>query len=50
MFPVFKNVGERSTSKNNCTVSLLSVFDRLFEKLLNNRLLDYQEKSGLFSD
>ena len=25
MFPVFKNVGERSTAKNYCTVTLLSV-------------------------
>ena len=28
--PVFKNVGERSTAKNYCTVSLLSVVSKIF--------------------
>ena len=50
MVPVFKNVGERSTAKNCCPVSLLSVVSQIFEKLLNNRIVDYLEKSGLFSD
>ena len=31
--PVFKNVGERSTAKNYCPVSLLSVVSKVFEKL-----------------
>ena len=30
--PVFKNVGERSTAKNHCPVSLLSVVSKAFEK------------------
>ena len=30
---VFKNVGERSTAKNFCPVSLLSVVRKVFEKL-----------------
>ena len=30
--PVFKNVGERSTAKNYCPVSLLSVVSKVFEK------------------
>ena len=48
--PVFKNVGERSTAKNYCPVSLLSVVSKVFEKLVNNRIVDYLEKCGLFSD
>ena len=48
--PVFKNVGERSTVKNYCPVSLLSVVSKVFEKLVNNRIVDYLEKCGLFSD
>ena len=48
--PVFKNVGERSTAKNYQPVSLLSVVSKVFEKLVNNRIVDHLEKSGLFSD
>ena len=48
--PVFKNVGEQSTAKNQCLVSLLSVVIKVFEKLVNNRIVDYIEKCGLFSD
>ena len=50
MVPVFKNVGERSTAKNYRPVSLLSVVSKVFEKLLNNRIVDHLEKSGLFYD
>ena len=50
MFLVFKNVGERSTAKNYCTVSLLSVISKVYEKLVNNRIVDHLEKYGLFSD
>ena len=48
--PVFKNVGERSTAKNYCHVSLLSAVTKVFEKLVNNRIVDHLEKCGLFSD
>ena len=48
--PVFKNVGERYTAKNYCPVSLLSVVSKVFEKLVNNRIVDHIEKCGLFSD
>ena len=48
--PVFKNVKERSTAKNYCPVSLLSVVSKVFEKLVNNRIVDLLEKCGLFSD
>ena len=47
---VFKDVGERSTAKNYCPVSLLSVVSEVFEKLVNNRIDDQLEKSVLFSD
>ena len=50
MVPVFKNVGERSTAKNYCPVSLLSVVNKVFEKLVNNRIVDHLEKCSLFSD
>ena len=50
MVPVFKNVGERSTAKNYHPVSLLSVVSQVFEKLVNNRIVDHLEKCGLFSD
>ena len=39
--PVFKNVGERSTAKNYHPVSLLSVVSKVFEKLVNNRIVDH---------
>ena len=48
--PVFKNVGERSAAKNYRPVSLLSVVSKVFEKLVNNRIVDHLENGGLFSD
>ena len=45
--PVFKNVGERSAAKNYHPVSLLSLV-KVFEKLVNNRIVDHLEKCGLF--
>ena len=44
VFPVFKCVGERSTAKNYCPVSLL------FEKNVNIGIVDHLEKCCLFSD
>ena len=38
--PVFKNVGESSTAKNYRPVRLLSVVSKVFEKLVNNRIVD----------
>ena len=46
--PVFKNIGERSTAKNYYPVSLLPVVSKVFEKLVNNRIVDHLEKCGLF--
>ena len=47
---VFKNVGEKSTAKSYCPVSLLFVVSEVFEKLVKNRIIDHLEKCGLFSD
>ena len=47
---VFQNVGRRSSAKNYRPVSLLSVVSKVFEKLVNNRIVDHLEKCGLFSD
>ena len=48
--PVFKNVEERSTAKNYRPVNLLSVVNKVLEKLINNRIVDHQEECDLFSD
>ena len=48
--PVVKNDGERSTAKNYRPGSLLSVVSKVFEKFVNNRIVDHLEKYGLFSD
>ena len=48
--PVFENVGVWPAAKNYCPVSLLSVVNKDFEKLVNNRIVDHLEKCGLFSD
>ena len=40
--PVFKNVWERSATKNYHLVSLLSVVCKVFEKFVNNRIVDLQ--------
>ena len=40
--PVFKNVGERSTAKNYRSVNLLSVVSKVFEKHVNNKIVDHR--------
>ena len=51
MVPEFKNAGERSTTKSYCPVSLLSVVSKVFEKLVNNMLVDHPENfSGFYYD
>ena len=51
MVPVFKKRSEeRSTPKNYHPVGLLSVVSKVFQKLVNNRIVDHLEKCGLFSD
>ena len=46
---MFKNVGERLDAKNYCPVSLLSVVSKVFEKLINDKLVRHLESVGLFS-
>ena len=48
--PVFKNVGERFAAKNYHPASLRSVVSKVFEKLVNNWIVDHLEKCGFFSD
>ena len=50
MVSVFKNVGERFTAKNYHPVNFLSVVSNVFEKPVNNRIVDHLEKCGLFPD
>ena len=50
MVPVFKSVGERSTAKNYCSDSLLSVISKVFEKFVNNKIVHHLEKCDPFSD
>ena len=45
---VFKNVGERSTAKDYCPVSLLSVFSIVFEKLVNKDCLSLRQMWPFF--
>ena len=48
MVPVCKNVRSRSTATNCHLVSLLSVVSKVFEKLVNNELVDHLEKLAIF--
>ena len=45
---LFENVGERSSAKKYHPVSLLSVVNKVFENLVNNRIVDHLEKGDLF--
>ena len=50
VFSVFKNVRERFAAKNYHPVSLFSVVSKVFEKLVNNGIVDHLGKCGLFPD
>ena len=43
-------LGERSTAKNYPPVSLLSMISKVFEKLVNNSIVNHLEICGRFSD
>ena len=45
---LFENVGERSSAKKYHPVSLLSVVNKVFENLVNNRIVDHLKKGDLF--
>ena len=42
-------LGELFTTKNYLSVSLPSMVSKVFEKLVNNKIVDHLEKCGLFS-
>ena len=50
MVPVFKIVGERCGAQNYLPASLLPVVSKVFEKLVNNGIVDHLGKCGLFSN
>ena len=50
MAPVFTNVWEMSTAKNYSPASHLSLVSKVFEKFVNDILVDHLEKCGPFSD
>ena len=43
-------LGKGLLLKSYGSVSLLSVVSEVFEKLVNNRIVNYLEKCGFFSD
>ena len=47
--PVFKNIGERYTAKNYRSISLVSLVSKVFEKLLDNRIVDHVRERWPFS-
>ena len=47
---VFKNVGERSITKNYFPVSIFPVVSKIFEKLVNKWLVDLPKNGDFFLD
>ena len=48
MVAIFKNIWEKTSTKNDGPVSLLFVISEFFEKLVNNILVNHLEKFGFF--
>ena len=48
MVSVFKNLEERFTAKNYHPITLHSLVSKVFEKLVNNSLVDHLEKCVFF--
>ena len=49
VIPIFKNRGDIKDISNYRPISMLSIFSKLFEKLIHKRLLDYFVKNNLFN-
>ena len=49
VIPIFKNRGDIKDISNYRPISMLSVFSKLFEKLIHKRLLDFFVKNNLFN-
>ena len=47
---IFKNTGKMPIAKNYRTIGLPSVVNKIFVKHVSNRIVDYLEKYGLFSN
>ena len=50
LLPVVKNINERAMAETYFPVSLSSIVRKIFEKLLNNRLVDCIRKFDFLSD
>ena len=48
--PVFKNAGDKSAPSQYRPISLLSIISKLFECVINERVLDHLVKNNLLSD
>ena len=48
--PVFKNAGDKSAPSQYRPISLLSVISKLFECVINERVLDHLVKNNMLSD
>ena len=48
--PCFKNVGKDLLLKTTTLLAFLKVVSKVFEKLINNRIVNHLNKCGLFSD
>ena len=48
--PVFKNAGDKSAPSQYRPISLLSIISKLFESVINKRVLDHLVKNNLMSD
>ena len=48
MAAIFKNIWKTSAKKNYHPVGILFMVNKLFEKLVNNKLVDHLEKFDFF--
>lgn len=48
--PVLKTVGERSLSSVHCPVSILSFVNKIYEKLVNDKIVEHFKRCCVFCD